>query len=335
MKRLIPFLFAGFVLVFFLLVGSQVFAAPYYQGKVLTIIVGYPAGGGYDLMARFIAKHLPMYIPGKPTIIIENRPGASSIIAANHLYNRVKPDGLTIAAVNKALAFPQMLAVDGVKYDVNKFSWLGSSSIDATVLVVRSDLPYKTFDELLKSKKPIFLAGSGPSDINTQVALMLKEFTGLNVKLVEYRGTPEIWLAIEKKEVDGMAIAYNSGRTYIERGLVRPLLRTKISQKGIEHLPIGEDFATSSLGKTVMAMHAAVGQTGRPFMAPPELSPQTLDILRDGFAKTIKDPQVQEEAEKAWIEINYVSPEDCLKVVNYLFSQPPNIVKEFSKYVKF
>lgn len=159
MKKQVVCLFVGFFLLTALIAPTKVRAAPYYQGKVVTLIVGFPAGGGYDRMFRLVARHLPSHIPGKPTVIVDNMPGGDSITAANYLYNVVKPDGLTIGGMSKALPFVQLLKVGGMKFDLAKFAWLCSSSVDSTLFFIRSDLPYKTIQDLQKADKTIFVAG--------------------------------------------------------------------------------------------------------------------------------------------------------------------------------
>jgi len=129
-------------------------AAPYYEGKVISIIVGFTPGGGYDRLSRILAKHLPEFIPGKPTILVQNVPGAGSMIAANQLYNLSKPDGLTIGIFNRGLPFAQLLKAEGVKFDLAKYSWLGSAAVETATLALRSDLPFKTVDDILKAKDP-------------------------------------------------------------------------------------------------------------------------------------------------------------------------------------
>ncbi len=323
------------------LVGPSVFTsashgAPYYEGKVITIIVGYPAGGGYDLIARVMAKHLPKHIPGKPAVIVQNMPGASSMIAANHVYHRVKPDGFTLFATARNLVFMQLLKADGVQYDMRKFSWIGSAAAETIVLCTRTTLPIMTVQDLLKSKDPIYLGVTGPADITTQVTHISKDyFPGLNAKIVEYHGSPEIWLAIERKECDGVWIAYNSGRQYIDKGLVRPLVRARVSAKGIENLPVNEDIATDPTGKTIMAMLGRTGVMGRLYLAPPGTPASVMALLKEGFDKALADPELQSEMEKARLELKYISSDECLKLVDYMFNQPPEILKVLGKYMKF
>src|SRR5918999_5378106 len=132
-------------------------AAQPYAGKTVTIIVGYKAGGGYDATARLLARHLPKHIPGKPAIIVQNMPGANSMIAANHVYNVAKPDGLTIGTFNRNLPIAQLLKVEGVKFDMTKFAWIGSAASESTILAIRDDLPYRTFEDLKKADKEIVI----------------------------------------------------------------------------------------------------------------------------------------------------------------------------------
>src|SRR2546422_6151404 len=137
-------------------------AAQSFAGKTVTIVVGYKPGGGYDATARLLARRLPDHLPGKPTVIVQNMPGGNSIIAANHMYNVAKPDGLTIGTFNRNLPIAQLTRVQGVKYDMRKFVWIGSAASASTILAIRTELGYKTLDELKKSGKQIVIGASGP-----------------------------------------------------------------------------------------------------------------------------------------------------------------------------
>src|SRR5204862_4531999 len=149
-------------------------AQPNFSGKTITIVVGYKPGGGYDATARMLARHLPNHIAGKPTVIVQNMPGGNSIIAANHIYNVAKPDGLTMGTFNRNLPIAQLTGVQGVKYDMTKFEWIGSAANEATILAIRNDLPYKNFEELRKAKEPVVIGSTGPGANTHDFPLLLK-----------------------------------------------------------------------------------------------------------------------------------------------------------------
>jgi len=327
--------FFALLLVFSLFMTVNAFGAPYYQGKVITIIVGYGPGGGYDRIARLVAKHLPKYIPGKPTVLVQNMPGADSMIAANYVYRIAKPDGLTIGTFNRGLVFAQLLKAEGVKFDLTKFAWIGSAAVESTVLVLRADLPYKTIHDVAKAKEPIVLGSTGPADSSGQLALFLKEFGGFNFKNVVYPSGNDIMLAIERKEVDGRGMTYSSSKIYIERGLVRPFVRGRVAEPGNENLPVDEDLAKDNVGKTLMAMRSTPDKMGRPYVMPPGTPEDKVKIIREAFAKVAKDREAAQDAKKIQMSLEYVTADEVMKNLRYLLNQPANIVQEFSKYVKF
>jgi tripartite-type tricarboxylate transporter receptor subunit TctC len=307
-----------------------------YAGKTVTIIVGYKAGGGYDATARLLARHLPKHIPGKPTIIVQNMPGANSMIAANHVYNVAKPDGLTIGTFNRNLPVAQLTKVQGVKYDMTKFAWIGSAASECTILALRSDLPYKSVEELKKSKQPIVIGATGPGANTYDFPLLLKEFLGLNLKIVTgYQSSADIMLAIERKEVDGRAGSFTSIRPFIDRKLVRPMLRARADEPGVEQLPIDEDLAPNPRAKAIMALRSAPEIVGRPYVMHPNTPPESVNIMRKAFAETIADKDLVAEATKASMDLNYVGADVAVKVMKEMLSQPKDVVDEFSKYVKF
>jgi len=335
MKRQALSVVVVFLVLFTFTLPQVAFSAPYYEGKVLRMIVGFTAGGGYDRMTRLLAKHLPKHIPGKPTILVENMEGASSIIASNHLYNIAKPDGLTIGTFNRALPFAQVIKLEGVKFDITKFAWIGSSAVEGTVFTLRSDLPYKTAEDLKTVKSPINMGCSGAGTLDYQFSLLAKEFLGLNMKMIIYVSSNECMLAVERKEADGRSGSYSSLRPFIDRGLVRPIFRGRVAEKGMENLPVNEDLTTDKLGKTILSMFSSADLIGRPYVAPPGTPPEALKILKEAFARVAKDPEAKKDAEKNKMEIDYIPGEEIMKTVQNVLNQPPDIIKEFSKYVKF
>ncbi len=336
MKIIVLSILAIFSTILALAFPMESFGGPYYEGKVITIIVGYKPGGGYDRMARHIAKHLPKHIPGRPAVIVQNMPGANSILAANHIYNVVKSDGFTIGTFIRGLPIAQLTKVEGIKFDMAKFSWIGSAGSEATVFAIRTDHPCKNFDDIKKAKEPVIVGATGPGDLTYDFPILLREFLGLNLKIITgYSSSADIMLAIERKEVDSRTGTYSSLKPFISRNLVRPIIRGRVSDAGIESIPVDEDLTTDKKGKTIMALRSAPDLIGRPYVAPPGTNIEVMNILREGFAKVAKDPEAIEDAKKLMMEFEFVSAEEALKTVKYILEQPPEIIKELSKYLKF
>jgi len=269
-------------------------------------------------------------------VIVQNMPGGNSIIAANHMYNVAKPDGLTIGTFNRNLPIAQLTGVQGVKYDMRKFAWIGSAANETTILAIRNDLPYKTFDELRKAKENVIIGSTGPGANTHDFPLLLKDLLGVKLKIVSgYSSSADIMLAVERKEVDGRAGSYTSLRPFIDRGLVRPLIRARSTEAGVEKLPVDESFAPNPRAKSIMALRSAPEVVARPYVLPPSTSADIVKVYRDAFAQTIKDPALVAEAEKAKFDLEYTSGDEALKVMREVLSQPKDVVEEFSKYIKF
>ncbi len=333
MKRQILYFLASFFIFTSFIFPERLLGAPYYERKVISIIVGSDPGGGYDRMARLLAKHLPKHIPGKPTIIVQNMPGAGSLVSANYLYNKAKPDGLTIGTFNRALVFDQLCKIEGVRFDLTKFSWIGSPCIEPTLLCIRSDLRYKTINDMLTAKDPIVMGDPGPTTGGAQFTALLIKYAGLKLKMITYPGTSQIMLAIERKELEGTMGGLSTVLPVISRGLLIPVLRNRVSVPMTENLPVDEDYATDKMGKTLMRMFATADQVGRPYVAPPRTNANVMEILRDAFAKAAKDPELQEDSEKIRMPVQYVTAEESLEVTNFVLNQPKPVIEEFSKYI--
>jgi tripartite-type tricarboxylate transporter receptor subunit TctC len=311
-------------------------AAQSFAGKTVTIVVGFKPGGGYDAVARVLARHLPKHLPGKPTVIVQNMPGGNSIIAANHIYNVAKPDGLTIGTFNRNLPIAQLTGVQGVKFDMLQFAWIGSVANETTILAIRSELPYRNFDELRKAKEPVVVGSTGPGANTYDFPLLLKDLLGVNLKLVSgYSSSADIMLAVERKEVEGRAGSYSSLRPFIERGLVRPIVGARSSSTMVKDLPIDESFAPTPRAKAIMALRSAPEQIARPYVMPPRTPEPVLKAMREAFAAALKDPALVAEGNKAQLDLELTTGDEALKVLRGVFSQPKEVVEEFSKYVKF
>jgi tripartite-type tricarboxylate transporter receptor subunit TctC len=308
--------------------------ANFYEGKTVTVLIG-AKSGSLEIAAQIVSHHLGKYLPGKPAVILQHMPGAAHLLATNNVFNVAKPDGLTILAANPNVAIAQLSKVEQVRFDVRKFQWLGSSGADGVMLSIRSDLPFKSFDELKKADKELVAGTTGPGSNAHDFPLLLKEFAGLKLKLVSgYPSNSDVLLAIERKEVDSWSALATTIKLGAERGAVRPLVPGRVALAGFENLPIDEDLATSALGKSLMGIKSIPGAIGRAFAVAPGTPADRVAILRDAFAKAIKDPELIAEAQKAKIEMQFISAEQVLKDFNAMMNQTPETLKEMGKYIK-
>jgi tripartite-type tricarboxylate transporter receptor subunit TctC len=308
--------------------------ANFYEGKTVTVLIG-AKSGSLEIAAQIVSHHLGKYLPGKPAVILQHMPGAAHLLATNNVFNVAKPDGLTILASNPNVAIAQLSKVEQVRFDVRKFQWLGSSGADGVMFSIRSDLPFKSFDDLKKADKELVAGTTGPGSNAHDFPLLLKEFAGLKLKLVSgYPSNSDVLLAIERKEVDSWSALATTIKLAADRGAVRPLVRGRTALAGFENLPVDEDLATSALGKSLMAIKSIPGAIGRAFAVAPGTPADRVAMLRDAFAKAIKDPELIAEATKAKIIMNFISSEQVLKNFNALMNQTPDTLKEMGKYIK-
>jgi tripartite-type tricarboxylate transporter receptor subunit TctC len=307
----------------------------FYEGKTVTVVIG-ASGGSLEIAARIAARHLGKQLPGNPNVIVQNMTGAAHLVATNNVYNVAKPDGLTLLAANPSVGIAQLTKVEAARFDLRRFQWLGSTGADGVALSIRSDLPYKSWEELKTSGRELVVGTTGPGSNAHDFPLLLKEFAGAKFKLVSgYPANADILLAIERKEVDLWAAFATTIKLAADRGAVRPLVRGRVSIPGFEQLPVDETLATSAVGKAIMGIRAAPLAIGRAFAAPPATPADRVKLLREALAKVVKDAEFNEEMKKARIEVGYISPEEVLKMFNGLLDQPPEVQKEMVKYIKF
>lgn len=307
----------------------------FYEGKTVTAVIG-ANGGSLETATRIVSRHLGKYIPGNPTVIVQNMPGAAHLVATNHVYNIAKPDGLTLIAVNPAVGIAQLSKVSAVRFDLRKFEWLGSSGADGVAMAIRPDLPYKTWDEFMKSGKELVVGTTGPGSNAHDFPLLLKEFAGANLKLVAgYPANADVLLALERKEVDAWAAFATTIKIAADRGAVRPIVRGRVALPGFEQLPVDENLAKNPVGKAIMGIRAVPLTIGRVFAAPPGTPADRVKILREAFSKAMQDKDLLADAKKAKIGIHYIPPAEVEQTFVELMNQTPEVLKEMTKYIKF
>jgi tripartite-type tricarboxylate transporter receptor subunit TctC len=316
---------------------------PYYAGKTITLVAGTKAGDVYDLYARHFAQYMPKYIPGNPNIIVQNMAGASSMIAANFVYNVAKPDGLTIGAIFPALYFDQVVQRSEVKYDWSKFAWLGSPVTSNHLLYMRADSRFKTIHDVIKASPAPKCGATGTSSTAYYVPKLLDEVIGTNFEIVlGYQSGQDIDLAVERNEVICRAFtltaffAREPFTTWRKKKFVNVLVQTgRKRDKRIPDVPtiyeLMDQYKSSPADRSLATLVLAAGDFGRPYVMPPNTPPQQVKIIRDAFEKVLKDEEAIAEAAKKKLEIDPSSSDELTKLAKEVTSQSPDVIAKMKQ----
>ena len=270
----------GFLL--FLTAEQTAHAQPveeFYRGRNVTLTVGYSTGGGYDTYARILARHMGRHIPGNPTIVVQNAPGAGSMRAANTIYNVAPKDGSAFGMVGRGIALEPLIGTSPAQFEATKFTWLGSGADEAAVVVIRSEAGIRSWSDMIS--KPFTVGGEGTGSDPDVYALMLRNVFGVKLKLVSgYPGTTEMALAIERGEVDGRASwSWSSLKSLkpdwiAQKKVVMPVQLNLAKSSDLPDTPLIGEFATTERQRQIMKLVLSRQTMGRPFMAPPGLPPE-------------------------------------------------------------
>ena len=325
-------------------VGAQ--GEPNFKGKTVRIIIGTSTGGGVDLYARLIAQYLGSHLPGEPTVIGQNMPGGSSLVAANYVYNLAKPDGLTLGALQAGVYFDQLLGRDSVKFDWSKFTWIGSPERLEAQLYMKANSPYKTLEDIRRAAEPPRCGGAGTGATGYYVPRVLEETLGLKFKTVTgYQSGAEIDLAVERGELHcrafdiGSFIAREPTRTWFKAGVVRSLIQT--GQKRDDRLPevptlyeLMDQYKTPEPNRRMATAILSAGGFGRPMVAPPGMPAALSRTLREAYVRTLKDPEFVEEVKKRRYDLEPVSGDEMHKMAREVINQPPDVIERVRKLLE-
>jgi tripartite-type tricarboxylate transporter receptor subunit TctC len=317
--------------------------APFYEGKTIRIVVGLPAGDAYDLYARMLAAHMGKYIPGNPNIIVQNMPGASTMITANHVYNIGKPDGLTFGSILPSLYFDQLLRRKEVQFDWTKFVWLGSFERSNNLLYMRADTPFKTIQDVTKTSDPPKCGSTGTGSPSYYLIRLLNDAIGTKFNIVTgYQGGQEIDLAVEKNEVQCRAFtittffAREPFHTWRKKNFVRVLTQTgKKRDPRLAEVPtvheLMEEYKTPETMRGLASLMLASGDFGRPIIATPGIPSDRVKLLREAFAKTLRDPDLLDEAKKKRLEVDPMPGEDLEALAKEVLSANRDLIDRMEK----
>lgn len=313
----------------------------FFNGKTVRIVVGVTAGGGFDAYARAITRHISRHIPGNSTFIVENMPGAGSLIAANHVYRVAKPDGLTIGHFLGGLFLQQLFGLPGIEFDARKFEYIGAAVTDNPVCVLTKATGIDTVEKWLASKSTVKMAGNAPGTIADDIPKILKASFGLPVRVVSgYKGASEMRLAAESGEVDGLCQGWDSikatWRKRVESGDIHVVLQALPKpHPDLPNVSLAIDYAkTEEARQLIEAGIHAVSAAYRPFVVPPGTAKDRVQILRNAFMETMKDKDFLEDAKRSKLDLNPLNGEELGRNVTGLFSLKPSLVERLREILK-
>ena len=307
--------------------------AEFYKGKRIALITSASVGGGYDQYARFLAKHMPRFIPGNPTIVVQNMPGADGIRAANYLYKVAAQDGMVIGGLSRNTGLIHFYDPNNasVQFDARKFHWLGSPQQEIGLFILRRESGAKSIDDLKRIEVTASsTARAAPTSIYPR---MLNSLYGTKIKVVEgYPGSQESLLAMERNEVDSHV---SGGSSAAFRARIAPLLKSGaarvILQMGMTRdaeypdIPTAIEIMPTAEGKQLFEIAFAEQVMGRPFVLPPGVPADRVKVLRDAFDTALKDPALLEDAKSQRMEIDPVTGADINALLDRVYAAPENL----------
>jgi tripartite-type tricarboxylate transporter receptor subunit TctC len=320
--------------------GAQA-PAKFFEGKTIRMVVGFSAGGGFDTYTRAIARHFGRHVPGHPAVIVENLPGAASLVAANQVYKAAKPDGLTIVNFHGNQVIGQLIGREGIEFDVRKFQWLGVPMRDHAACALTKASGVTSLDKLVAAKTPVKFGAVGPGDTSHDTGRMLQVALGLPIQLVRgYKGTAEIRLAAEAGEVAGGCWQWESikvtWRKALDAGEIAIILQvTDAPLPDLPNVPLASALAKTEEARQLL--HAGVvvpTAISRVYALPPATPPDRVQALRTAFIETLRDPEFLADARKVNLEIDPMTGEELERLVNDLFKLDPAVVAKLKGILK-
>jgi tripartite-type tricarboxylate transporter receptor subunit TctC len=302
--------------------------ADFYAGKTITVLVASSPGGGYDGESRVVARHIGRHIPGNPTVIIQNMPGARGLGAANYLFNVAPKDGTFLGLIEREHLIDAYLMPDGIRYDERKFNWIGSIGAEQGIAFAWHTAPQSTVDDVRKTE----LIVGGVSN-STALAQIYNNTIGTRFRIIKgYTGSETVLLAMEKGEVQGIAnyslsnlLAKHSD--WIRDGNIKILFQTgETRNAALPDVPTALDFALNDVQRAALALWLAPNAVARPFALPPGAPQDRRDALRQAFMALFRDPMFLADANRAGMSLDPKDGDDIQRLVDRLRASPPDIV---------
>ena len=305
----------------------------FYKGKIVRIVVGASAGGGYDTYSRTLARHMGKHIPDEPAFVVENMPGAGFLISANYMFKVAKPDGLTMGHFTGGLFLQQLIEKPGIEFDARKFAYVGVPTQDNNVIGISKRSGVKSMDDWLASKTLLKLGGVGAGSATDDVVKVLIATIGLPAQLVTgYKGTAEIRLAFNSGELQGTSSSWESFKATWRQELDSGDLMIVLQNIAQPHPDLGKVPLAISLAKTdearklIRALVHSYGATARPYVLAPGTPKDRIQTLQKAFMDTVKDPEFLADAKKAKLDVNPLSGAELERNVQEVFGLDASLV---------
>jgi tripartite-type tricarboxylate transporter receptor subunit TctC len=324
-------------------VSTTARADEFYKGKTIRFIVGAPAGGGYDTYARAIARHLGKHIPGHPSMVVENMDGAGSLIAANYVFNKAEPDGLSIGVWISGQIIRQALGDRSIRFDGRKFGWIGAPSKGFPACAMMGFSGLKTWDEVLNAKRIIRMGGVRVGTSYDDVPAILNNVAGTKFDVISgYAGTAPVRLAMQKREVEGCCLTWESMRVSNramldakgDDKLIPFIINKRIEDPEVKDLPLFTDVIKGEDNLATYRSWAASYEFQRPLSFPPNTPKERLETLRKALAATLRDPEFLAEAKKTKLDVDPVSGEEIEGYVKEIYSMSDKVKQNLSFLVR-
>ena len=336
MKKSITSLVAGAALALGATAASAQTPEAFYKGKNVTIYIGFSPGGTYDLFGRMVARHLGKHMPGNPTIIASNMPGAGSFTAANWLYRAAPKDGTALGIVSQTMAFEEALKNKAVQYKSAEFNWIGRATSNIEVHVISSKSKGATLDGLKANETPV--ASTGPGSPSDSYPKIMNDVLGTKFKIIRgFPGSTDGLLALERGEVDGALTSWNTMKStradWLKPGGRAVLLVQYVLERSSElkDVPTLLEFAQNDADKKLMAFAVSTAEVGRSFLAPPGVPADRVSALRAAFDAAMKDKDLLAEVEKAKLDFEPLGGDALAKIVADTANADPAIIERVRK----
>jgi tripartite-type tricarboxylate transporter receptor subunit TctC len=309
-----------------------------FAGKTVQMLIGFGPGGGYDLWGRVVARHIGPHLPGNPTVVAQNMPGAGSYVAANHIYSEAPKDGTVMGIIARDAALGPLTGAEGARFDSTKMSWLGTPALDTNICIANSSAKVKKVDDLYTQQLIVGDTGTGTGTHSYPLAL--SALLGMKFKLIPgFPSSADVFLAMERGEVDGICESLDSvtGRRpdWISGGKVNVLFQGGAKPNpDLKGVPFILDLVKNPDDKIAISFLYAGQGIGRPFITPPGLPPGRLQMLRDAFDATMKDPDFLADAKKVGLAVDPESGAELAALIDRIYATPKPIVEKIGKLIQ-